>query len=66
MLATVTYMGFGIPFIYMGQEVGLTNCQFDSMDELKKADIQRLKEIKGISERDAEAVYTFFHGGEES
>lgn len=35
MLATVTYMGFGIPFIYMGQEVGLTNCQFDSMDELK-------------------------------
>ena len=39
---------------------------FDSMDELKKADIERLKAIKGISHRDAEAVYTFFHGGEKS
>ena len=35
MLATVTYMGFGIPFIYMGQEVGLVNCPFDSLDEMK-------------------------------
>ena len=35
MLATVTYMGFGIPFIYMGQEIGMTNCPFKNMDELK-------------------------------
>ena len=35
MLATITYMGFGIPFIYMGQEIGMTNCNFRSMDELK-------------------------------
>ena len=35
MLATITYMGFGIPFIYMGQEIGMTNCDFRSMDELK-------------------------------
>ena len=35
MLATVTYMGFGTPFIYMGQEVGLTNCNFKSIDEMK-------------------------------
>lgn len=35
MLATVTYMGFGIPFIYMGQEIGMTNCDFRNMDELK-------------------------------
>ncbi len=35
MLATVTYLGFGIPFIYMGQELGMTNCDFRSMDELK-------------------------------
>lgn len=35
MLATVTYMGFGIPFIYMGQEAGLTNCQFSDIDEMK-------------------------------
>ena len=35
MLATITYMGFGIPFIYMGQEVGLTNCRFKTIDDLK-------------------------------
>ncbi|MBQ8995734.1 MAG: alpha-glucosidase [Oscillospiraceae bacterium] len=35
MLATITFMGFGIPFVYMGQEVGLTNTDFRSIDELK-------------------------------
>lgn len=34
-LATVTYMGFGIPFIYMGQEIGMTNTKFNSIDEMK-------------------------------
>ena len=34
-LATITYMGFGIPFIYMGQEIGMTNCDFKSIDDLK-------------------------------
>ena len=35
MLATITYMGFGTPFIYMGQEIGMTNCDFHSIDEMK-------------------------------
>lgn len=35
MLATVTFMGFGTPFIYMGQEIGMTNCDFKSIDEMK-------------------------------
>ena len=35
MLAVVTYMGFGTPFIYMGQEIGMTNCRFDSIDQMK-------------------------------
>ena len=35
MLATITYMGFGIPYIYMGQEIGMTNCPFDDIDEMK-------------------------------
>lgn len=34
MLAVVTYMGFGTPFIYMGQEAGLVNCDFKSIDEM--------------------------------
>ncbi len=35
MLATITYMGFGIPFIYMGQEIGMTGCDFRNIDEMK-------------------------------
>lgn len=35
MLATITYLGFGTPFIYMGQEVGLTNTAFKNIDEMK-------------------------------
>ena len=35
MLATVMYMGYGTPFIYMGQEVGLTNCDFKDIWEMK-------------------------------
>ena len=34
-LATVTFMGFGIPFIYMGQEIGMTNTKFNNIDEMK-------------------------------
>ena len=34
-LATVTYMGFGIPYIYMGQEIGMTNNDFRNIDEMK-------------------------------
>lgn len=34
MLAVVTYMGLGTPFIYMGQEAGLVNCDFKRIDEL--------------------------------
>ena len=34
-LATITYMGFGIPYIYMGQEIGMTNTRFKNIDEMK-------------------------------
>ena len=34
MLATVMYMGCGTPFIYMGQEVGLTNCDFKNIGQM--------------------------------
>ena len=35
MLATATFLGFGTPFLYMGEEAGLVNCAFKNMDELK-------------------------------
>lgn len=33
MLATVTFMGYGIPFIYEGEEIGTDNHPFSSIDE---------------------------------
>ena len=35
MLAGMTYLGFGTPFIYMGQEFGAVNCDFKDIDEMK-------------------------------
>ncbi|MBQ6478490.1 MAG: alpha-glucosidase [Erysipelotrichaceae bacterium] len=35
MLATVTFMGFGIPFIYMGQEIGMVNTDFTDIGQMK-------------------------------
>ncbi len=34
-LALITFMGWGTPFIYQGQEIGMTNADFDSMDDLR-------------------------------
>lgn len=38
---------------------------FESMEELKTADISALRAVKGISDSDAKAVYDYFHGGNE-
>ena len=35
MLAAVTYLGWGTPFIYQGQEIGMINARFKNMDQLK-------------------------------
>ena len=34
-LATITYLGFGTPYIYMGQEIGMTNTDFKNVNEMK-------------------------------
>ena len=33
MLATITFMGYGIPFIYEGEEIGTDNHAFNNIDE---------------------------------
>lgn len=33
MLATIFLLARGVPFIYQGQEIGMTNCVMDSMEE---------------------------------
>lgn len=35
MLATITFMGFGTPFIYMGEEIGMTNANFNDIRDMK-------------------------------
>ena len=35
MLPAVTFLGFGTPFIYMGEEFGMSNVYFNSIDECK-------------------------------
>jgi len=34
-LAMVTFLGWGTPFIYQGEEIGMTNTNFKSRDEMK-------------------------------
>jgi glycosidase len=34
-LAMITFLGWGTPFIYQGEEIGMTNTNFRSRDELK-------------------------------
>lgn len=38
---------------------------FESMEELRNADLSQIINVKGISEANAKAVYDFFHKGEE-
>ncbi|HHW94889.1 MAG TPA: alpha-glucosidase [Mogibacterium sp.] len=34
-LALVTFMGWGTPFIYQGEEIGMTNSDFGSMEDMR-------------------------------
>ncbi len=38
---------------------------FESMEELRAAELSEIARVKGIRESDAKAVYDFFHGGKE-
>ena len=56
MLATVNFMLRGLPFIYQGQEIGMENVKFNSIEEVD--DISTLDEYKvameaGLNEKEA-------------
>jgi len=56
MLGTVSVLLRGLPFLYQGQEIGMTNCPMDSVDEYD--DISTKNEYKvalaaGVSEEEA-------------
>lgn len=42
MLATVLHMMQGTPYIYQGEEIGMTNCAFDSIEDYRDVEIHNL------------------------
>lgn len=48
-LATMYFLMQGTPFIYQGQEIGMTNVQFDSIDDYNDVSIKNMYNI-GIEE----------------
>ena len=51
MLATCLHMMQGTPYIYQGEELGMTNCPFDSLDEVR--DIESLNAFQELTEAGA-------------
>ena len=55
-LATLMMMVRGLPFIYQGQEIGMTNCEFptiDDIDDLNTVDEYHVALRAGLSEEEA-------------
>ncbi|WP_110113473.1 alpha,alpha-phosphotrehalase [Bacillus sp. CGMCC 1.16541] len=55
MLATTVHMMQGTPYIYQGEEIGMTNPKFDSIDEYRDVESLNIYDIKrkeGMSDRD--------------
>ena len=54
-LETIYFFMQGTPFIYQGQEIGMTNVQFDSIDDyndVSAKNMYALKKAEGISHED--------------
>ncbi len=57
MLATFTHLLQGTPYIYQGEEIGMTNVDFDSIEDYRDIDtlnkFQNLIQIKGLAPDEA-------------
>ncbi len=66
MLAMVHYLMKGTPFIFQGEEIGMTNARFTSLDQFR--DIETLGQLTerlgpvGSNRRDEESVQKFLDG----
>jgi oligo-1,6-glucosidase len=63
MIGTISLMLRGIPFIYQGQELGMTNCKFNSIEEFD--DISTIDQYKvaikeGVSEEEALKIVNIY------
>ncbi|WP_435194871.1 glycoside hydrolase family 13 protein [Natronomonas sp. EA1] len=54
LLGTILLTLRGTPFVYQGQELGMTNCEFESLDELRDVDtinnVRMLMDERGVSD----------------
>jgi len=50
MLAVSIYMQQGTPYVYQGQEIGMTNCPFDNLDEFKDVLVKYVRDVLGVFE----------------
>lgn len=56
MLATVMMMSYGLPFLYQGQEIGMTNMEFtdiSQVDDISTRDEYKVALGAGLSEKEA-------------
>ncbi|MDO5338439.1 MAG: alpha-glucosidase, partial [Eubacteriales bacterium] len=63
LLATLYFMLRGLPFIYQGQEIGMENIEFDSIDEvddISSIDQYRVALEAGCSEKKALALVSLY------
>lgn len=62
MLATCLHMMQGTPYIYQGEEIGMTNVHFDSLEEYRDIELLNMyrekREIGWSHERIMQAIYT--------
>lgn len=50
MLAMSIYMQQGTPYVYQGQEIGMTNCPFNNLDEFQDVLVKYVRKTLGVFE----------------
>jgi alpha-glucosidase len=55
-LATMYFLMQGTPFIYQGQEIGMTNVQFDSIDDYNDVAIKNLYRLEKVNGKPHEEI----------
>jgi oligo-1,6-glucosidase len=62
MLATMIHMQQGTPFIYQGEEIGMTNVKFDSIEDYRDVEIRNLWQERVVEQgEDPEVILKAIH-----
>lgn len=66
-LATMYFLMKGTPFIYQGQEIGMTNVQFDSIDDYNDVAIKNMyKHERALGKRHQEVMDVIWKSGRDN